>query len=103
MHDTALAAALELTAAMHAAADGDAWDAVAMLASQRHVHLEAALRGDAWHQAPDVVGSLRRILAIDQQLAMRATAARQQTALALTELRSASRMQDAYTAHGAAG
>lgn len=103
MHDAALVAALELTAAMDAAADGDAWDAVATLATQRHAYLEAALRGDAWRHAPDVVGSLRQILATDQQLAVRATAARQQTATALAELRGGSRMQDAYTAHAAAG
>ncbi len=103
MHDTALVAALELTAAMHAAADGDAWDEVATLATQRHAHLEAALRGDAWRHAPDVVGSLRQILATDQQLAVRATAARQQTATAVAELRGARRMQDAYIAHAACG
>lgn len=103
MHHAALVAALELTDAMRAAADGDAWDAVAMLATQRHAHLEAALRGDAWRHAPDVVGNLRQILATDQQLAVRAAAARQQVATALTELRGASRMQDAYTAHAAAG
>lgn len=103
MNDAALHPALELTAAMLAAADAGAWDEVAELASRRHGCLQTALSGDAWRLQPRMVQGLQQILAADRQLAEGAARARRQTADALRELRGGTRMQDAYAAHAALG
>lgn len=103
MDEQAFVAALELTAAMTAAADCQDWEALADLAGERHAQLEAALAGDAWRDVPGVVEGLRAILETDQQLAARASAARQQTVQVLGELRGGSRMRGAYAVHAVAG
>ncbi|MDD3650268.1 hypothetical protein [Immundisolibacter sp.] len=90
--------ALELTAAMHAAAADDDWPTVATLAGQRHAALQAALAGDAWRLDQALVAQLRDMLAADRALAARAADARRHTVAALQELRGGRRMQDAYAA-----
>ncbi|MFP5463790.1 MAG: flagellar protein FliT [Gammaproteobacteria bacterium] len=103
MDERFLSAALELTAAMTAAADAGAWDTTAELARQRHVCLETALAGDAWRLRPPVIEALRSMLAADRTLTDRAARARQETAAALQELRGGHRMHGAYAAQAAAG
>mgnify|MGYP001225623489 FL=1 len=90
--------ALELTAAMHAAAADDDWPTVAELAGRRHAALQAALAGDAGRLDDAAIGHLRDMLAADEALAARAAEAHRQTAAALHGLRGGRRMQDAYAA-----
>lgn len=103
MDERFLDRALELTAAMTAAADAGAWAAAAELARQRHACLETVLAGDAWRLQPPVLEALRSMLATDQALAVRATSARQETVAALQELHGGRRMQGAYAAQAAVG
>lgn len=103
MDERFLNTALELTAAMTAAADAGAWDATAELARQRHACLETALAGDAWRLQPPVLEALRSMLAADQTLADRAARARQETAQTLQGLRGGHRMQGAYATQAAVG
>lgn len=103
MDERFLNTALELTAAMTAAADAGAWETTAELARQRHACLETALAGDAWRLQPPVIELLRSMLAADQALTARATDARRETAAALRGLHGGRRMQGAYGAQAAAG
>lgn len=103
MDERFLNTALELTAAMTAAADAGAWETTAELARQRHACLETALAGDAWRLQPPVIELLRLMLAADQALADRAARVRQETAHTLHGLRGGHRMQGAYAAQAASG
>jgi hypothetical protein len=103
MHAPGLDTAIELTAAMWAAADAEDWDTVAALAGARHAALETALAGGAARLEADAIDQLRGILDADRQLAERASAARQQTAAALRDLRGGQRMHNAYATQAMAG
>lgn len=103
MHTPGLGAAIELTAAMWVAADAEDWDTVAALAGARHAALETALAGGASRLDSGAVDQLRDILAADRRLAERAHAARQQTAVALRDLRGGQRMHNAYATQAMAG
>ncbi len=96
-----LSEAVAMTAAMAVAADQGAWEAVALLASQRHDCLEIALADEAWRVRPGTVQAIRDMLSSDQALAARAVAARGEVGAALRDLHGGARMHDAYAANAA--